>query len=89
MPKKCVDLMWNECPTANVCLQVITENQERFVQMLNEPEGGGGGGGSGGAGGVALGGPAGARGSPGAESGYIQVTPEEKQAIDRVCALYR
>ena len=50
--------------------------------MLNEPEGGGGGGG---VGGVAQGGPAGARGSPGVESGYIQVTPEEKQAIDRVC----
>ena len=73
--------------TTNVCLQVITENQERFVQMLNEPESGGGGGG-GGAGGVAPGGPAGARGSPGAESGYIQVTPEEKLAIDRVCTLY-
>lgn len=56
--------------------------------MLNEPEGGGGAGGVG----VAQGGPAGARGSPGVESGYIQVTPEEKQAIDRVrishCSMY-
>lgn len=70
--------------------QLITQNQERFVQMLNEPvegagqaQGGSSGGGSGGApGGQSGGGPG------GPDSGYIQVTPDEKQAIERVCILY-
>ncbi|KAK7490417.1 hypothetical protein BaRGS_00018396 [Batillaria attramentaria] len=63
-------------------LSLISQNQERFVQMLNEPdpaegeEGGvqpqGAGGGSGGP----LGGP-----------GYIHVTPQEKEAIERLKAL--
>ncbi|XP_066112682.1 UV excision repair protein RAD23 homolog B isoform X2 [Saccopteryx bilineata] len=63
-------------------LQQISQHQEHFIQMLNEPvqeagsQGGGGGGGSGGT----------------AEAGsghmnYIQVTPQEKEAIERLKAL--
>ncbi|XP_004848222.1 UV excision repair protein RAD23 homolog B [Heterocephalus glaber] len=63
-------------------LQQISQHQEHFIQMLNEPvqeagsQGGGGGGGSGGI----------------AEAGsghmnYIQVTPQEKEAIERLKAL--
>ncbi|GFS24386.1 UV excision repair protein RAD23 B [Elysia marginata] len=55
-------------------LQMISQNQERFVHMLNEPDAGSD---QEGAGGV--------NAPPG--SGYIQVTPEEKQAIDRLKAL--
>ncbi|XP_030050173.1 UV excision repair protein RAD23 homolog B isoform X1 [Microcaecilia unicolor] len=61
-------------------LQQISQHQEQFIQMLNEPvqESGGQGGGS--SGGVA------------AEAGsghmnYIQVTPQEKEAIERLKAL--
>ena len=58
---------------------MITENQERFVQMLNDPN-------SELSGGQAQGGGQGGPGeAPSAErSGYIQVTPEEKEAIERV-----
>ncbi len=70
-----------------VWFQVITQNQERFVQLLNDPEVGSGSGGSGGVPtqgpNVGGGGGGGGGGSPG-EGGYIQVTPEEKQAIERV-----
>ncbi|KAM4877892.1 UV excision repair protein RAD23 homolog B [Thomomys bottae] len=78
-------------------LQQISQHQEHFIQMLNEPvqeaggQGGGGGGGGGGSGGVTGGGPAG--GTAGiTESGsghmnYIQVTPQEKEAIERLKAL--
>lgn len=63
-------------------LQQISQHQEHFIQMLNEPvqeagsQGGGSGGGSGGI----------------AEAGsghmnYIQVTPQEKEAIERLKAL--
>ncbi|XP_070765675.1 RAD23 homolog A, nucleotide excision repair protein b [Enoplosus armatus] len=55
-------------------LQQITQHQERFVQMLNEPRGGD----SGGEG-------AEAQGSP--HTNYIQVTPQEKEAIERLKAL--
>uniref|UniRef100_A0A2D4JQ81 UV excision repair protein RAD23 n=1 Tax=Micrurus lemniscatus lemniscatus TaxID=129467 RepID=A0A2D4JQ81_MICLE len=67
-------------------LQQISQHQEHFIQMLNEPvqesaQGGGGssGSGSGGGGGVAE---AGSR-----HMNYIQVTPQEKEAIERLKAL--
>lgn len=72
-------------------LQVITENQESFVQMLNDPApegpggGGGGGSGSGGSAGQAQGVAGSPRAAPEGEgSGYIQVTPDEKAAIERL-----
>lgn len=52
-------------------LQQITQHQERFVQMLNEPRGGDTGGDG-----------AEAQGTP--QTNYIQVTPQEKEAIERV-----
>nr|XP_061790511.1 UV excision repair protein RAD23 homolog B-like [Nerophis lumbriciformis] len=62
-------------------LQQITQHQERFVQMLNEPQGGGSGG-SGGGGGSDSTEPRAA-----SRSNYIQVTPQEKEAIERLKAL--
>ncbi|XP_036970903.1 RAD23 homolog A, nucleotide excision repair protein b isoform X1 [Acanthopagrus latus] len=55
-------------------LQQITQHQERFVQMLNEPRVGDTGGEG-----------AEAQGSP--PTNYIQVTPQEKEAIERLKAL--
>ncbi|XP_059399162.1 UV excision repair protein RAD23 homolog B-like [Carassius carassius] len=53
-------------------LQQITQHQERFVQMLNEPQAG----------------EAGAAEAPSApQTNYIQVTPQEKEAIERLKAL--
>uniref|UniRef100_A0A3P8TW90 UV excision repair protein RAD23 n=1 Tax=Amphiprion percula TaxID=161767 RepID=A0A3P8TW90_AMPPE len=55
-------------------LQQITQHQERFVQMLNEPRSGDTGEEG-----------AEAQGSP--HTNYIQVTPQEKEAIERLKAL--
>jgi len=53
-------------------LQIVSQNQAEFMALLNEPiQGGVGGGGSGG----------------GVPPGVIQVTQEEKEAIDRLQAL--
>nr|CAH7718774.1 unnamed protein product [Callosobruchus chinensis] len=79
-------------------LQLISQNQESFVRMLNEPGQGGGatvgggapptaaaqGGGGGGGGTPAPGVPAGVGGLP---QGMIQVTPQDKDAIERLKAL--
>ncbi|KAM6922006.1 RAD23 homolog A, nucleotide excision repair protein b [Xenentodon cancila] len=56
-------------------LQQITQHQESFVQMLNEPRGGD----------PAGEGAEGLQGPP--QTNYIQVTPQEKEAIERLKAL--
>ncbi|KAE8285002.1 UV excision repair protein RAD23-like protein B [Larimichthys crocea] len=72
-------------------LQEISNHQEQFIQMLNEPNPeavpAGGGGGAGGVGGA--GGTGGMAGDPagGGQMSYIQVTPQEKEAIERLKAL--
>ena len=82
-------------------LQYITQHQEEFINLLNQPvEGGGTGAGTGtaappaGSGNNSGGQPPTGEGQPGnppggGESGtsYIQVTPEERQAIERLKAL--
>ena len=80
------------------CLQLISQNQQQFIRMINEPvppgsaAGGVLGGVAGGAAGqqspqqlppVAPGGEAGAQ-RQGVPYTTIQVTPEEKEAIERV-----
>ncbi|KAM8889667.1 RAD23 homolog A, nucleotide excision repair protein b isoform 1-T1 [Synchiropus picturatus] len=55
-------------------LQQITQHQDRFIQMLNEPRGGDSGG-------------EGAEAQGSQQTNYIQVTPQEKEAIDRLKAL--
>uniref|UniRef100_A0A4W2FG64 UV excision repair protein RAD23 n=1 Tax=Bos indicus x Bos taurus TaxID=30522 RepID=A0A4W2FG64_BOBOX len=62
-------------------LQQLSQHQEHFIQMLNEPvqeAGGQGGGGGGGSGGIAEAGSG--------HMNYIQVTPQEKEAIERLKA---
>ncbi|XP_067088430.1 LOW QUALITY PROTEIN: UV excision repair protein RAD23 homolog A-like [Osmerus mordax] len=56
-------------------LQQISQHQERFIQMLNEPEG------------PEVAGELGAAGEEGAPVNYIQVTPQEKEAIERLKAM--
>nr|XP_043868925.1 UV excision repair protein RAD23 homolog B isoform X2 [Solea senegalensis] len=77
-------------------LQEISSHQEQFIQMLNEPNaeavagtGGSGGGGSGGGGRGGGGGGGGTSGDApgGGHMSYIQVTPQEKEAIERLKAL--
>lgn len=60
-------------------LQQISQHQERFIQMLNEPVGEGGD--------APEVGDMGAAGDEGAPVNYIQVTPQEKEAIERLKAL--
>uniref|UniRef100_A0A8D0L535 UV excision repair protein RAD23 n=1 Tax=Sphenodon punctatus TaxID=8508 RepID=A0A8D0L535_SPHPU len=60
-------------------LQQISQHQEHFIQMLNEPVQESGQGGSSGSGGVAEAGSG--------HMNYIQVTPQEKEAIERLKAL--
>ncbi|KAK2832882.1 hypothetical protein Q5P01_016771 [Channa striata] len=60
-------------------LQQISQHQELFIQMLNEPVGEGGE--------VPEVGEMGAAGDEGAPVNYIQVTPQEKEAIERLKAL--
>jgi UV excision repair protein RAD23 len=69
-------------------LQLITENQDQFVQMLNEPLPDAPAAAAG-TGGQQAAGAAGQLPSfvPPEDSNYIQITQEEKQAIDRLKAL--
>ncbi|KAJ7992664.1 hypothetical protein DPEC_G00281020 [Dallia pectoralis] len=60
-------------------LQQISQYQELFIQMLNEPAGEGAD--------VSEGGELGAAGEEEAPVNYIQVTPQEKEAIERLKAL--
>ncbi|CAH2293865.1 UV excision repair RAD23 homolog B isoform X1 [Pelobates cultripes] len=65
-------------------LQQISQHQEQFIQMLNDPvpESGGQSGGGGGSGGRGVAAEAGS-----GHMNYIQVTPQEKEAIERLKAL--
>lgn len=60
--------------------QQISQHQELFIQMLNEPVGEGGE--------APEVGEIGAAGEEGAPVNYIQVTPQEKEAIERVSACW-
>eukprot|EP01135_Chromosphaera_perkinsii_P006902 Nk52_evm57s621 gene=Nk52_evmTU57s621 len=62
-------------------LQLISENQEEFMMLINGDMPAG----MGGAAGEGEEGAAGAGGVP--QDGMLRVTPQEKEAIDRLCAL--
>merc|ERR1719186_1156777 len=68
-------------------LQLISQNQEAFIRMINEGEGGGNEGSD--LGGLAgLGGVGGEAGGEGMDQpGVIQVSPQDKEAIERLKAL--
>lgn len=69
-------------------LQIISQNQEAFIRMINEGEAGEGGGEEGGVGGVgAVLGDAPALGDALDQPGVIQVSPQDKEAIERLKAL--
>ncbi|XP_056260188.1 UV excision repair protein RAD23 homolog B [Seriola aureovittata] len=75
-------------------LQEISNHQEQFIQMLNEPNpepvpvgGAGESGGAVGAGGAGGAGGMGGDTPGGSHMSYIQVTPQEKEAIERLKAL--
>merc|ERR1719458_1407809 len=63
-------------------LQIISQNQEAFIRMINEGEAGEGGGEEGGVGGVGA-----ALGDALDQPGVIQVSPQDKEAIERLKAL--
>uniref|UniRef100_A0A0V0G4P2 UV excision repair protein RAD23 n=1 Tax=Triatoma dimidiata TaxID=72491 RepID=A0A0V0G4P2_TRIDM len=62
-------------------LQLISQHQEEFVRMLNEPAEGGGGGGGGGQATTGQG------GAPTPTTTQVPVTPQDKEAIERLKAL--
>ena len=64
-------------------LNIISQNRDAFIRMVNEPDGGGSGGG-GSAPRVGGGGSAGGEDSMMTEPGVIQVSPQDKEAIERV-----
>jgi len=67
-------------------LNIISQNRDAFIRMVNEPDGGGSGGG-GSAPRVGGGGSAGGEDSMMTEPGVIQVSPQDKEAIERLKAL--
>merc|ERR1712110_113705 len=70
-------------------LQIISQNQEAFIRMINESDDGS----TSGSGGTGSGGRSGSGRTPAAgeehlgESGVIQVSPQDKEAIERLKAL--
>merc|ERR1719188_2556110 len=66
-------------------LQLISQNQEAFIRMINEPDNSRGGGSAAAGGGAGGGSAGGAEGMLG--SGVIQVTSQDKAAIERLKAL--
>ena len=68
-----------------IFIAVSSQNQEAFIRMINEGEAGEGGGEEGGVGGVGAAlGDAPALGDALDQPGVIQVSPQDKEAIERV-----